>query len=374
MAKKKLNVAMIGYAFMGRAHSNAWRQVSRFMNPPYEPVLKVVCGRSASKVKDAAETLGWQEHATDWRDVVNRKDVDIVDVSTPGDSHAEIAIAAAQAGKVVLCEKPLANTVSEARQMVAAVEAAGVVNMVCHNYRRAPAVALAKQLIEAGKLGTLYHYRGTYLQDWLVNPLVPRLWRMDKAQAGSGALGDILSHSLDLARHLVGEVREVAGMMKTFIDERPLPGSQDKAPVTVDDASLALVRFQEGAIGSIEGTRFATGRKNYNRFEINGSKGSVAFDMERMNELELYLEEGPLSGFRTINVTDPTHPFCAGWWPPGHILGYEHTFVHTFLDLLDGIAQGKSPKPDFRDGLRNQLVLEAIEASAASKGWVEVPA
>lgn len=373
MSKKKLNVAMIGYAFMGRAHSNAWRQVSHFMNPPFEPVLKVVCGRTEASVKEAAETLGWQEAATDWHEVVNRKDIDIIDVCTPGDSHAEIAIAAAKAGKTVLCEKPLANTVEEARRMVDAVKAAGVINMVCHNYRRAPAVALAKQLIESGKLGTIFHYRGTYLQDWLVSPDFPRLWRMDKKQAGSGALGDILSHTLDLSRYLVGEVSEVSSMMKTFITERPLPGKTEMAPVTVDDAALSLVRFANGAIGSLEGSRFATGRKNHNRFEINGSKGSIAFDMERMNELELYLEEGPNSGFRTVMVTDQKHPYAGSWWPPGHIIGYEHTFTHTFADLCKGIAEGKSPKPDFEDGLANQLVLEAIEASAESRQWTAVP-
>ncbi|MDX2020156.1 MAG: Gfo/Idh/MocA family oxidoreductase [Deltaproteobacteria bacterium] len=373
MSKKKLNVAMIGYAFMGRAHSNAWRQVSHFMDPAFEPVLKVVCGRTESSVKAAAETLGWQEYATDWREVVARKDIDIIDVSTPGDSHAEIAIAAAKAGKVVLCEKPLANTVAEARQMVDAVKAAGVINMVCHNYRRAPAVTLAKQLIESGQLGSIFHYRGTYLQDWLVDPQMPRLWRMDKKQAGSGALGDILSHTLDLSRFLVGEITEVSSLMKTFIKERPLPGTTEMAPVTVDDAALSLVRFANGAIGSLEGSRFATGRKNYNRFEINGSKGSVAFDMERMNELELYLEEGPNSGFRTVMVTDQKHPFAGRWWPAGHIIGYEHTFTHTFADLIKGIAENKSPKPDFEDGLRNQIVLETIEAAAESKNWVSVP-
>ncbi len=372
MSKKKLNVAMIGYAFMGRAHSNGWRQVAHFMDPAYEPVLKVVCGRTESSVKAAAETLGWQEYATDWRQVIERKDIDIIDVSTPGDSHAEISIAAAKAGKAVLCEKPLANTVEEARKMVEAVKAANVINMVCHNYRRAPAVTLAKQLIESGALGTLYHYRGTYLQDWLVSPDFPRLWRMDKKQAGSGALGDILSHTLDLSRFLVGEVKEVSSMMKTFITERPLPNSTEKAPVTVDDATLALVRFENGAVGSLEGSRFATGRKNYNRFEINGSKGSIAFNLERMNELEVYIEEGPNSGFRTIYATDSKHPFFAGWWPPGHIIGYEHTFTHTFADLIKGIAEGKSPKPDFEDGLRNQLTLEAIEASAETRSWVSV--
>ena len=374
MAKKRLNVAMIGYAFMGRAHSNAWRQVSRFMDPPAEPVLKVICGRTADKVKAAADTLGWEEAATSWEEVINRKDIDIVDVATPGDSHAAISIAAAKAGKAVLCEKPLANTVAECEQMVDAVKQAGVVNMVCHNYRRAPAVALARQLIAQGKLGQLYHYRGTYLQDWLVDPEVPRLWRMVKAQAGSGSLGDIVSHTLDLALHLVGDVSEVCGMMETFTRERTIPGTDRKGPVDVDDATLSLVRFANGAIGSLEGTRFATGRKNYNRFEINGSKGSIAFNLERLNELEVYLEEGPDSGFKSVMVTDAKHPYAGAWWPPGHVIGYEHTFTHTFLDFVKGVIEGKSPAPDFADGLKTQRVLEAIETSARSKNWVSVKA
>src|SRR5215472_18102407 len=266
--KKKLNVAMIGYQFMGRAHSNAWRQVDRFFDTPFEPVMKVVCGRSEEAVKQAAAKLGWQEHATPWEQVVTRKDIDVVDICTPGDSHLPIALAAAEKKKVVFCEKPLANSVAEAEQMLAAVERNGVIHMLCHNYRRVPAVTLARQLIDAGILGELYHYRGAYLQDWLVSPSFPRIWRLEKAKAGSGALGDIASHSVDLSRYLVGEIAEVSGMLKTFIAERPLPGGGGKGPVDVDDAALALVRFDHGAIGTIEGTRFATGRKNCNRFEI----------------------------------------------------------------------------------------------------------
>ena len=325
-------------------------------------------------MKAAADTLGWEEAATNWEEVVDRKDIDIVDVATPGDSHAAISIAAAKAGKAVLCEKPLANTVAECEQMVDAVKQAGVVNMVCHNYRRAPAVALARQLITQGKLGRLYHYRGTYLQDWLVDPDVPRLWRMVKAQAGSGSLGDIVSHTLDLALYLVGDVSEVCGMMETFIKERTIPGTDRKGPVDVDDATLSLVRFANGAVGSLEGTRFATGRKNYNRFEINGSKGSIAFNLERLNELEVYLEEGPDSGFKNVMVTDAKHPYVGAWWPPGHVIGYEHTFTHTFLDFVKGVIEGKSPAPDFADGLKTQRVLEAIETSARSKSWVSVKA
>ena len=374
----EVNVALIGYAFMGRAHSNAWRQVSRFFSPRLTPRLKVICGRDRKNVQAAAATLGWEESATDWREVIARPDIHIVDVSTPGDSHAEIAIAAAQAGKAVFCEKPLANTVREAKAMVAAVKKAGVANMICHNYRRAPAVMLARELVASGRLGQIYHYRGTYLQDWVVDPALPLLWRFQKEKAGSGALGDILSHSLDLGRFVLGsEVTEVAGALETFIKRRPLlDNPKKKGRVTVDDAALSLVRFANGAIGSIEGTRLAPGRKNYNRFEVNGSKGSIAFNLERMNELEYYSreDEGNVQGFRDILVTEPGHhAFVKGWWPPGHIIGYEHTFTHTVFDFLQAVASGKRVRPDFEDGLRNQIVLDAIERAARSRRWIKVP-
>jgi predicted dehydrogenase len=374
---KKLNIAMIGYKFMGKAHSNAWRQVSRFFSPAFEPVMKVVCGRNEEQVKEAALRYGWQEHATSWEEVVSRKDIDVVDICTPGDSHLPIAAAAAENKKVVFCEKPLANTIAEAEQMLEAVERNGVVHMLCHNYRRAPAVALAKQIIEEGRIGQIYHYRGTYLQDWLVSPDFPRVWRLEKARAGSGALGDLVSHSVDLGRYLVGEITEVAGLLKTFITERPLEqGSREvdvgMAPVDVDDATLLLARFDNGAVGTIEGSRFATGRKNDNRFEINGSEGSLVFDLERMNELELYIEEGPNSGFKTILATDATHPYFAGWWPPGHIIGYEHTFTHTVLDLIKAIDEETMPTPNFADGVRNQKVLAGIEKASISRQWEKV--
>ena len=302
-ARKSVNVALIGYAFMGRAHSNAYRQVTPFLKPRLTPHMKVVVGRSAKAVKAAASQLGWEEWSTDWREVVNRPDIDVVDVSTPGDSHAEIAIAAARAGKAVLCEKPLANTLAEAKAMLAAVKKAGVANMVCHNYRRAPAVMLAKHLIATGRLGQIYHYRGTYLQDWIVDPNLPLLWRFQKDKAGSGALGDIASHSVDLARFLVGEISELTAALETYIKMRPLMDNpKKKGRVTVDDASAAVVRFANGALGTIEGTRMAPGRKNYNRFEINGSKGSLAFNLERMNELEVFFRDDPadVQGFRQI--------------------------------------------------------------------------
>jgi len=374
MAKKKLNVAMIGYDFMGRAHSNAWRQVARFMpDLPYEPVMKVVVGRTETKVKEAAERLGWAEYATRWEDVIARNDIDIIDICTPGDSHMPIAIAAAAAKKHILCEKPLANTLADAEQMWKAAAKAGVIHMVCHNYRRCPAVALAKQLIDAGTIGKIYHYRGTYLQDWIVDPTFPRVWRLVKSRAGSGSLGDILSHTMDLSRYLVGEPVEVNGLLKTFITERPLPDDPaKKGPVDVDDAALSLVRYDNGAVGYLEGTRFATGRKNYNRFEINGAKGSIVWDLEQLNELQLYVEEGPNSGFRTISVTDGKHPYVGAWWPPGHIIGYEHSFTHTVYDFLRAIVEQKLPAPSFEDGYKNQRVLDAIETSARDGKWVKI--
>jgi predicted dehydrogenase len=260
--------------------------------------------------------------------------------------------------------------------MLAAVKKAGVVHMVCHNYRRAPAVMLAKKMIDSGELGDIYHYRGTYLQDWILDPKLPLLWRFQKSRAGSGALGDISSHSIDLARFLVGEITELSAALKTFIRERPLlDNPRKKGRVTVDDASAAVVRFANGAIGTIEGTRVAPGRKNYNRFEINGSKGSLAFNLERMNELEVYLtsDPGPLQGFRTIMVTEPAHhPYVKSWWPPGHIIGYEHTFTHTLYDFLAGLAKGRSPRPNFDDGVRNQKVLAAWEKAARTRRWEKV--
>lgn len=371
----QVNVALIGYAFMGKAHSNAWRQVGPFFSPKLMPRMKVICGRNAKNVQAAADQLGWEEAATDWHEVVTRPDIDIVDISTPGDSHAEIAIAAARAGKTILCEKPLANTLKEAEQMLAAVKKAGVIHMVCHNYRRIPAVMLAKQLIDEGRLGRLYHYRGTYLQDWVADPKVPLYWRLQKDKAGSGALGDIASHSLDLGRFLVGEITDVTAALETFVKERPLPENpRKKGPVTVDDASASIVRFANGAMGTIEATRFATGRKNYNRFEINGSKGSIAFNLERMNELEVYLADDDVEvrGFHNVNVTEPEHPYMKAWWPAGHIIGYEHTFTHTFYDLLQAMASKKVPTPNFEDGVQNQRVLDAMEKSSQTGRWVKV--
>jgi predicted dehydrogenase len=370
----EVNVALIGYAFMGRAHSNAYRQVGPFLNPRLKPRLKVLCGRNARAVGEAARRLGWEETATDWREVVNRKDIHLVDVSTPGDSHAEIAIAAAHAGKAVLCEKPLANTLKDAKAMLAAVQKAGVVHMVCHNYRRVPAVRLARNLIEQGRLGEIRHFRATYLQDWIVDPAFPLVWRLRKERAGSGALGDLASHAVDLARFLVGEISEVTAALHTFIKERPLPENPKKrGRVSVDDAAAAVVRFAGGALGTIEASRMAPGRRNYNRFEVNGSLGTVVFDLERLNELQVFLRSDPgaVQGFHDVIVTDSAHhPYMKAWWPPGHLIGYEHTFTHTIYDLLEAIADGKIPRPSFADGVANQAVLEAMERSARTRRWV----
>lgn len=371
----EVNIALIGYAFMGRAHSNGYRQVGPFFSPRLRPRMKVLCGRTAAAVERAANDLGWEEAATDWREVIRRPDIDIVDISTPGGSHAEIAIAAAEAGKAVICEKPLANTLAEAEAMLAAVRKAGVPHLVCHNYRRVPAVLLARQLIQDGRLGRIHHFRGTYLQDWIVDPDFPMVWRLEKDKAGSGALGDIASHAVDLARFLVGEIAEVSGALETFIKERPLVGDPARrGTVTVDDAAAAVVRFENGALGTIEATRLATGRKNSNRFEINGSLGSIAFDLERLNELEVYFtSDGPsLAGFRTVLVTEPSHPHIKAWWPPGHLIGYEHTFTHTFYDFLEAMASGTAPMPGFDEGVHNQRVLEAIARSSDRRAWVRV--
>ncbi len=385
MSKRKLNVALIGYQFMGKAHSNAYRQVARFFDDlEVEPVLKVICGRNEENVRKAAQKYGWEEYDTSWERVVERKDIDLVDVSVPGNMHAPIAIAAANAGKMVFCEKPLANTLADARQMYEAVQKNKVPNALCHNYRFAPAVQLAKQLIDEGRIGKIYHFRGTYLQDWIVDPNFPLVWRLQKEVAGSGAHGDLNAHLIDMARFLVGEIAEVSGMMETFIKQRPkLAASDDRlggvassemGEVTVDDAALFLVRFENGAIGSIEATRFALGRKNYNRFEINGSKGSLVFNMERMNELEVYLQDDPphIRGFRVVQASDSMHPFMSAWWPVGHIIGYEHTFINLVYTMLKAFDKGEEFKPNFEDGVRNQAVLEAVDISSQQKRWVSI--
>lgn len=372
----QLNIGMIGYAFMGKAHSNAWRQAPHFFSGIPEPRLKVICGRHREAAEQAAAQLGWEEVETDWRRVLARPDVDIVDIVTPGDSHAAIAIAAAQAGKHVICEKPLANSLAEARQMTAAARQAGVRNMVMFNYRRVPALALARQLIAEGRLGRIFHYRAQYLQDWLVDPLFPRLWRMDKAIAGIGALGDLGAHIADLSLYLVGRLDRISACTATMIPTRPLPGEPGKTgPVTVDDCAVFMGRIGE-TTASYEVSRLAPGRKNYLALEINGSQGSLRFNLERMNELEFYDRTLPaaVQGWNNIMVTDKSHPYVSHWWPAGHMLGYEHTFVHAMADFLAAVAAGHDLHPDFADGAETNAALDAVLRSAASGNWETVSA
>ncbi|MEU6717596.1 Gfo/Idh/MocA family oxidoreductase [Nonomuraea sp. NPDC046802] len=369
-----IGVGMIGYAFMGRVHSQAWRSVGAFFDLPLAPRMAVLAGRSKERTEAAAAQLGWAGVETDWRELVNRDDVQIVDICTPGDSHAEIAIAALRAGKHVICEKPLANTVAEAEAMVAAAAEApsSVKSMVAFNYRRVPAIALARRYVEEGRIGEIRHVRAQYLQDWIVDPEFPLVWRLQKDKAGAGSLGDIGSHIVDAAQFITGQqVVGVSALLETFVKERPLAtesaglgatGSDAKGPVTVDDAALFIGRLSGGAVASFEATRFANGRKNAMRIEINGSLGSLAFDFEAMNEL--WFSKGG-GGFERILVTEPDHPYVGAWWPPGHGLGYEHTFTHEIKDFLEAIATGADPSPSFADGLRVQRVLEAVERSAA---------
>ncbi len=382
----EIGVGLVGYKFMGRAHSNAYRQVSHFFEVDPVPVMRAICGRNEDAVASAAASLGWQGFETDYRKLIARDDIGLIDVSTPGDTHREVVLAALKAGKHVICEKPLANTLTEAREMMEAAEQAGVVAMVNFNYRRVPAVQFAKQLIESGKLGEIRHWRAVYLQDWINDPAFPLVWRLRKEIAGSGALGDIAAHIVDLSHFLIGNIGEVVGTMDTFIKRRPTEefsmggaglsaaAGEQMGAVTVDDSTTFLARFENGASGTFEATRLAPGRRNYNSFEVNGSKGSLSFNLERMNELQVYFtdDDAGLQGFRTINVTDGCHPYAAAWWPAGHILGYEHTFTHAIKDLMDGIKAGVSPAPTFVDGFRCQAVLDAVEQSVAKHGWAEV--
>jgi predicted dehydrogenase len=383
-----LGVGLIGYAFMGAAHSQAWRTAPHFFDLPMRPELTVLAGRDAVRVADAAERLGWASTETDWRRVLERDDVDLVDVCTPGDTHAEIAIAALEAGKHVLCEKPLANTVAEAEAMAeAAARAAarGVRSMVGFTYRRVPAIGLARELVAQGRLGEIRHVRAQYLQDWIADPSAPMSWRLEKDRAGSGALGDIGAHIVDLTQHITGQrLTGVSALLETFVKERPLPASegslsgvagQGTGTVTVDDAAVFLGRFDGGALATFEATRFALGRKNAIRIEVNGSRGSLAFDFEDMNVLQFFDGDEPAAtaGFRRIVVTEPDHPYVGAWWPAGHGLGYEHGFTHQVVDLVTAIAKGEDPTPSFADGLQVQRVLDAVERSAAARSvWTEI--
>lgn len=381
----EINVALIGHQFMGKAHSNAYRQVSKFFPGKLEPRLKVICGKASKEELEAtARQFGWEESDPDWRRVVERKDIDVVDISTPGFLHHPMAIAAAEAGKHLICEKPLANTLAEAKEMLRAVEKAGVKHYVNFNYRRVPAVALAKQLMADGRLGEIYHYHGAYLQDWIMDPQFPLVWRLEKKYAGSGALGDIGAHAADLAQFLNADITEVVGFMTTFIKERPLvdagpgawgaKGGRGKGKVTVDDETNFLARFKNGSAGVFESTRFAGGRRNYNTLQIYGSKGSLAWNFERMNELEFFdrTEAGAEQGYKTILATEAAHPYVGAWWPPGHIVGYEHTFVHAIHDFLTCLEKDRMPTPNFRDGVKVQAVLDVVERSAKSRRWEKV--
>ena len=378
---QKIGVGLIGYKFMGKAHSNAFRQVSHFFDLDLVPEMKVICGRDRAGVSQAAEQLGWPEYETDWRKVISRDDVGLVDITTGNDTHCEMVLAAAEAKKHIYCEKPLAMNVRQARQMLEAAEKAGIRHMVNFNYRKVPAVQLAKRLVGDGAIGKIYHWRAVYLQDWIVDPNFPLVWRLKKELAGSGAHGDINAHIIDLARFLVGDIEEVSGMMKTFIKQRPEPASmtglsasasEKMGEVTVDDAAAFLARFENGAIGTFEASRFATGRKNFNSFEINGSEGSLVFNLERLDELQYFSrkDEGDRQGFRTIMVTDASHPYMEAWWPAGHIIGWEHSFIHQVRDLMEAIAKNQPASPTFEDGLKCQQILEAVEQSNDTRQWV----
>jgi len=385
---KKMNVAIIGAKFMGRAHSSAWSRVHNFFDVPIEPVLKVACGRAKDPLQSFADRWGWESISTDWREVVNRPDVDIVDIAAPTFLHRDVAIEAAQAGKHVFCEKPLCLTHRQAVEMCATAERAGIVHYLNHNYRRCPAVSLAKQLIQEGRLGRLYHWRSAYLQSWIVDEKFPLTWQLRREMAGSGPHADLNSHLVDLARFLVGEITEVTAMTAQFVKERPLPveGSggafqegqlaEGVAPgsVTVEDAAFMLARFDSGTLGAFEATRFAPGRKNHNTFEIYGSKGSIGFDLERMNELNFFSADDPecAQGFRRILVTEPAHPYLKAWWPPGHIIGYEHTFVNAMADYLKAIGSATRVEPNFVDGVKEMAILEAGLESAKSGRTVKV--
>lgn len=379
-----VNVGMVGYKFMGKAHSQAYASLPMFFPDALKPRMKVICGRHEEGVSQAAAQLGWESHVTDWRDLMARDDIDLIDINTPSDTHKDIAVAAAEAGKHIFCEKPLALSLADAREMLQAAESAGVKHMIGFNYRFVPAVRLAKKLVDEGRLGRIHHFRAVFLQDWLVDPQHPLVWRLQKNIAGSGAHGDLNAHIVDLAHYLVGDIEEVIGMNETFIKERPvLPGDRERlaadtgereqmGPVDVDDATLFLARFAGGAVGSFEATRFANGRRCMNSFEINGSKGSVRFDFERMNELEVYFTDDAedVQGFRRVIATDPAHAYMNAWWPPGHGIGFAETFVHEVFELTESIREDRLPVPSFYDGVKCQEVLDAVDLSIAQRQWI----
>jgi predicted dehydrogenase len=379
MGGSSLGVGMIGYSFMGAVHSHAWRTVGRVFDLGVDVDMRVICGRNEEAVTAAAAKYGWQSAETDWRAVIARDDIDIIDVCTPGSSHEEIAVAALNAGKHVICEKPLANTVAEAERMAAAAQASSGKSMVAFNYRRVPALAYARELVRQGRLGSIFHVRAVYLQDWIIDPEFPLVWRLVKEEAGSGALGDLGAHIVDAAQFVTGsQITNVSGELRTFIDERPLVGethlleatkSAERGKVTVDDAALFLANFDNGAVGTFEATRFASGRKNGMAIEVNGEKASLRFEFESMNELWVHdhTVDGKDAGFRRVMVTESDHPYVEGWWPPGHVLGYDHTFTHEFRDFVLDIVNDRAPEPSFADGLYVQRVLDAVERSAQAQ-------
>ena len=380
---KEIRVGLVGCGFMGKAHSNAWLNVAKFFPLKVKPKMQVACDKVKSIGKACQENWGWKKFESSYKKLLKSREINLVDITTPNNAHKEIALAAAESGVNIACEKPLAMNSDEAREMLKAVRKSKVKHMIWFNYRRVPAIGLAKRIIEEGRIGKIYHIRASYLQDWIMDPNFPLVWRLQKEITGSGAHGDLNAHIIDLARYLVGEFDEVVGMDKTFIKTRPLveeaaglagKGKKEKGKVTVDDAVLFLARFKNGAIATFESTRFAGGRKNQNQFEINGSRGTLAFKFERMNELQYLSLKEPqyLQGFKTILATEPVHPYVHAWWPPGHILGYEHAFVNVASDLVESMAKNKRIKPNFEDGLKCQQVLDAVLKSAQERTWVKV--
>jgi myo-inositol 2-dehydrogenase/D-chiro-inositol 1-dehydrogenase len=373
--QQPLNVGLVGYGFMGRTHSNAFGKVNQFFDLGRRPVLRAVCGRNETSVKAFAEQWGYQSWETDWRKLLSRADIDLIDIATPNDTHAEIAIAAAQAGKMVMCEKPLGRNPDEARRMVAAVEAARVPNMVWYNYRRVPAVTLAKQILDEGRLGKIFHYRAKFLQDWTISKDLPQggtgLWRLDADVAGSGVTGDLLAHCIDTAMWLIGPIRSVTGMTETFIGERMhnLTGKVEK--VKIDDASAFLARFDNGALATFEATRYARGHKALYTLEVNGEHASMFWDLHDLHRLQYFdhRDEGRLRGWRSIHITDGDHPYMKHWWVPGLQIGYEHTFIHQAADFLTGLQTGQPAAPTFKDALATDLVTDAVLKSAQSGQW-----
>jgi len=379
MAKKPLRIGLIGYGFMGRTHSNAFRKVGNFFDLDYEPVLQAICARDEAKAKDFADKWGWQSVECDWKKLVARKDIDVIDIGSPNNTHAEIAIAAAKAGKMIMCEKPLSMDGPEGLEMVKAVEKAKVANMVWYNYRRAPAVTLAKQLIDEGRLGKIFHYRAKFLQDWTISKDLPQggtaLWRLDAKVAGSGVTGDLLAHCIDTAIWLNGGMADVTAVTETFIKERThtLTGKVQK--VSIDDACSFLSHFKNGSLGNFESTRYARGHKALYTFEINGENGSLFWDLHDLHRLQVfdYTDDKLIRGWKSVHVSDGEHPYMKSWWVPGLQIGYEHTFVHQVADFIQGIQTGKPASPTFRDALETQYICDAVLKSARTKKWEKVP-